>query len=237
MLTTSSPTSDRRSTGRRATALALWLALSGLLVAAAFYGQSQEDSPEDALYDPDLAINGLILYGILIAVSLAIARFFRRPLDAVGFRRFAFRWVWIGFAVVVGTLVVARISEPFLHGGEDQGFAPDRWEPEHAAAFAVNSAVVILVGPFAEELFFRGLGVRVVAIWGAWVAIVVTAVIFGLVHGVLGALPPLVFFGLGLAWIRVRAASVWPSFVAHASYNGLGILLLALAWALDIPTN
>jgi membrane protease YdiL (CAAX protease family) len=237
MQTTSSPTSSRRSTRRRATALALWLALSGLLVAAAFYGQSQEDSPEDALYDPSLAINGLILYGLLVAISLAIARLFPRPLDAVGFRRFAFRWVWIGFAVVVATLIVARIAEPFLHGGEDQGFAPDRWEPEHAAAFAVNSAVVILVGPFAEELFFRGLGVRVVAIWGATAAIVVTAVIFGLVHGVIGALPPLIFFGLGLAWVRVRSASVWPSFVAHAGYNGLGILLLALAWALDIPTS
>jgi membrane protease YdiL (CAAX protease family) len=237
MQTTSSPTSRRPSPARRAAALAIWLALSALLVATAFYGQSREDTPEDALYDPSLAVNGLFLYGILIAASLAIARFFPHPLAAVGFRRFALRWVWIGFAVVIATIVVARIAEPFLHGGEEQGFAPDRWEPEHAAAFAVNSAVVILLGPFAEELFFRGLGVRVVAVWGTLAAIVVTAVIFGLVHGLLGALPPLVFFGLGLAWIRVRAGSVWPSFVTHATYNGLGILLLALAWALDLPTS
>ena len=237
MRTTSSPTSSRPSSGRSAAALALWLGIAGLLILAAFYGSSQEEAPEDALYDPSLAVNGLILYGILSAVAFGIAQLLPRPVTALGFRPFAWRWVWIGFGVVVATLIVARIVEPYLHGGEDQGFAPDRWEPEHTTAFVVNSVVVILVGPFAEELFFRGLGVRVVALWGATAAIVVTAVLFGLVHGVLGALPPLVFFGLGLAWVRVRSASLWPSVIAHSTYNGLGILLLVLAWALDVPTN
>ena len=237
MQTISSPTLSRRSRTRRGTALVIWLALSALLVLAAFYGQSREDSGnEEALYDPAFAVNGLVLYGILIAVALGLARFFRRPWDAVGFRPFARRWVWIGFAVVVATSVIAYALEPFLHGGEEQGFAPDRWEPEHATSFLLNSAVVVLLGPFAEELFFRGLGVRVLAVWGAAAAIVVSAVVFGLVHGVPGALPPLVFFGLGLAWIRVRSASVWPGFIAHAGYNALGLLLLVLSWSVDAST-
>jgi membrane protease YdiL (CAAX protease family) len=238
MQTTSSPTSSRRSRARRASALALWLALSAVLVLAAFYGQaSEETSDDEALYDPSLAVNGLFLYGLMIGLSVAIARLFRRPYSALGFRRFRLRWVWIGFGVVFATLVLARILEPFLHGGAEQGFAPDRWQPEHATAFAVNSAVVILLGPFAEEVFFRGLGVRVLALWGAAAAVIGSAVVFGLVHGIFGALPPLVFFGLGLAWIRLRSASVWPGFIAHAGYNALGILLLVVAWALDVQVD
>jgi membrane protease YdiL (CAAX protease family) len=237
MPTTSSPTSSRRSRRHSPLALTLWLAVSALLILAAFWGQSQGAQAEDALYDIDLALNGTILYGIMILITLGIGLAYPRPLHAVGFRRFRLRWVWISLAVVVGTIILAFVLEPVLHGGEDQGLAPDSWEPEHATAFAVNSVVIILIGPFAEELFFRGLGVRAVAVFGGLAAILVTGVVFGLVHGILGALPPLVLFGIGLAWVRLRSASIWPSFIAHATYNGLGILLLVLAWATDTPVS
>jgi membrane protease YdiL (CAAX protease family) len=82
----------------------------------------------------------------------------------------------------------------------------------------------VTVVPFAEELFFRGLGVRALTILGSLVAAVGSAVLFGLAHGILVALPALGFFGLALAWLRLRTDSVWPGVVAHAVYNGLGVL-------------
>lgn len=236
---TSWRTSSRRWRGRSGLALVLWVALSALLVLVAFSApdpDSESDS-QDLLYDADLALNGIILYGLLIGVSVAIGRAYPRPLRAVGFRRFRLRWVWISFAVVVATLIVARALEPVLHGGEEQGLAPETWQPEHAAAFALNSAVVILLGPFAEELFFRGLGVRALMAFGAVASILVTGIVFGLVHGILGALPPLALFGIGLAWVRLRSGSLWPAYIAHATYNGLGILLLVVAWATDTPVS
>ena len=48
---------------------------------------------------------------------------------------------------------------------------------------------------------------------------------FGFAHGLLVALPPLIVFGLGLAWVRVRSDSVWPGFIAHAAYNAIGIAI------------
>lgn len=233
----SSPISSRPSRRPSPLPVAIWLAISALLILIAFWAQGQDTSTEDVLYDVDLAVNGAIFYGIMILASLLIARSYRRPINALGFRRFRRRWVWISFGIVVATIVIARVLEPILHGGREQGLAPEEWQPEHAAAFGLNAAVVVLLGPFAEELFFRGLGVRALAVFGGIAAILVSGLIFGLVHGILGALPPLVFFGVGLAWVRLRSASVWPSFIAHASYNGLGILLLVLAWATDTPVN
>jgi CAAX protease family protein len=90
----------------------------------------------------------------------------------------------------------------------------------------------VLVAPFVEELFFRGIGVRALTYFGAPAAILLTGVVFGGVHGVVGALIPLSLFGIGLAWIRVRSASIWPGFIAHATYNGIGVAFLALSWAL-----
>jgi membrane protease YdiL (CAAX protease family) len=232
MLTTSSPISTRRLRRHKTWPAGIWLAVSGVLVLLGFIGASQgsDSTGNDILYDADLAIGGVVFYGLMIAVSIAIARAYPRPFDALGFRPFRGRWVWIALAVVAAAAVVAVAVEPFLHGGEDQGFRADRWQPEHAEAFAANVLVLVLLGPFAEELFFRGLGVRVLAQYGGLVAILVTGVIFGLVHGLLGALPPLVLFGIGLAWVRLRSASVWPTFLGHAAYNGFGVLVLVLSW-------
>ena len=235
MQTTSSPTSTRRSRRRNPVPLAIWLSISAGLIALAFWAPSEDGATEDALYDVGLAVNGLFFYGIVIGASFLIALAYDRPLRALGFRRFRLRWLWIALGIVVLTIVVALGLEPVLHGGEQQGLAPDEWQPEHATAFALNTAVVVLLAPFAEELFFRGLGVRALAVLGGLAAILVSGIVFGLVHGILGALPPLALFGVGLAWVRLRSASVWPSFIAHAAYNGLGILVLLIVWATDAP--
>lgn len=238
MPTTSSPTSSRRSRTRNPSATAIWLGVSGLLIALAFLLQSLEaEDAGDPLYDPALAVGGAIQYAILVLIAVGIARMFPRPLSALGLRRFRSRWLWTSFGVVILTVVVSLALEPVLHGGEEQGLAPDNWEPEHATAFVLNSILIVLVAPFAEELFFRGVGVRVLTVFGGTAAILLSGIVFGLVHGILGALPALALFGIGLAWIRLRSGSVWPGFIAHSVYNGLGILFLIIAWATDAPVS
>lgn len=224
MQTTSSPTSTRRSRARNPVPLAIWFTISAGLIALAFWAQTQDGTTEDALYDVDLAVNGLFFYGIVVAASFLLALAYRRPLRALGFRRFRLRWLWISFGIVVLTIIVALALEPVLHGGERQGLAPDEWQPEHATAFALNSAVVILLAPFAEELFFRGLGVRALTFLGSAVAILGTALAFGLGHGILVALPIFVAFGVALAWVRLRSDSVWPGIIAHGLFNALALV-------------
>jgi uncharacterized protein len=235
MSTTSSETSSRPSLEHRSLpALAIWLALAAVFIVGAFYGQSEADTTEEVLYEPELAVVGGISYAILVGLAMAVALFFERPRQALGFRSFELRWLWWALGAVVATVVVSLVLEPFLHAGEEQGLSPAKWEPEHAGAFAANVGVAVLIGPFAEEVFFRGLGVHVLGFLGGTTAIVGTAVVFGLVHGLLVALPALVIFGVGLGWVRLRSGSVWPTVLAHSAYNGLGIIILAVSWALDL---
>jgi membrane protease YdiL (CAAX protease family) len=234
MSTTSSETSSRPSLETRSLpALGIWLALAAIFTVGAFFGQSETDATEDVFYEPEFAVVGVISYAILVGIVVVVALFFERPRQAVGLRSFERRWLWWALGVVVVTIVVSLVLEPFLHAGEEQGLAPKEWEPEHAEVFAANVGVTVLVGPFAEELFFRGLGIRVLGFLGGTTAIVVSALVFGLVHGLVVGLPALFFFGLGLAWLRLRSGSIWPTVLAHSAYNGLGIALLAVSWALD----
>jgi membrane protease YdiL (CAAX protease family) len=96
------------------------------------------------------------------------------------------------------------------------------------APFVLNGLVVSFAVPFAEELFYRGLGVRALGFLGKWAAIVGTALAFALAHGLLVGIPALGFFGLALAWVRWQTESVWPGFIAHALYNGTGIVAAAV---------
>ena len=91
--------------------------------------------------------------------------------------------------------------------------------------------LVSTVVPFAEELFFRGLGVRALQFFGGMSAVVITGLVFGFSHGILGALPPLVLFGIALGWVRLRSGSVWPGVLAHGFFNAVGILVVYLQLA------
>jgi membrane protease YdiL (CAAX protease family) len=221
---------ERSRPSRDRLALALWLILAGLQIASAFaLGGSAADEDDSPIYQYSLGVGSLILYGILAALTFGIAQLYAEPREALGLRPFAGRWIGYAAVVVVLSLVVAAALEPVLHGGEEQGLVPDEWRSEKLAPFLFNAAVIVTVVPIVEELFYRGLGVRALGIFGGTVGVVGSALIFGLAHGIPAALPPLFVFGLGLAWVRYRSDSVWPGVIAHAAYNGIGLLAAALA--------
>jgi membrane protease YdiL (CAAX protease family) len=205
-------------------ALAGWLLVATLQILAAFGLQGSADEPAgEPLYSYDLAIGSFLIYGFLLALTFALATLITPARMALGLGGFARRWVWIAFGVAVASLVVSAALEPILHAGEEQGLTPDVWRPDRIGALVVNSILIVTLVPFAEELFFRGLGVSVLRHLGAGAAVVGTGVIFALAHGIWEAVPPLLFFAIGLAWVRLRSESVWPGVIAHATYNGIGI--------------
>ena len=121
--------------------LAAWLVLVALQIALAFVATSDDDAVRDPdpLFSYDLAIGGTIVYAIVVGLTFAIVKSY--PMDvreALGLKRFASRWIWIALGVAVTSLIVAGISEPFLHGGEEQGLDPGSWQPDRAGAFVVQ---------------------------------------------------------------------------------------------------
>jgi CAAX protease family protein len=224
MPTTSSPTSSKPSSELSRNGLIAWGGLATILVVLGFAGQASGESDPDLFYRYSLAVFSLVLYGILIALTVWAATAYGDPLDALGLRSFPLKWIGIAVGLIFLVLGLSFVLEPVLHAGEEQGYSPDVWRPDRAGAFFVNGLVAATLVPFAEELFFRGLGVRVLAFLGPAFAIVCTAVVFGLAHGLFVALPVLVAFAAGLAWVRWRSDSVWPGVVAHGLFNALALV-------------
>jgi membrane protease YdiL (CAAX protease family) len=202
--------------------------MAALLVTAGFLGSSSGQTDPDVLYHYSFAIGSTVAYALLVGITFLIAWWLGRPLEDAGLRRFSWTWAAKALGLIVLVLILGQLLEPVLHAGEKQGLEPAAWRPDRAAAFAVNAIVASTVVPFAEELFFRGVGVRALLPFGGLGAVVLTAIAFGLGHGILVALPVLALFGAALGWVRLRSGSVWPGMVAHGFYNGVALLIVYL---------
>lgn len=210
--------------------LVAWLVFVTALAALAYYARFaiQESADErDLLYSYATAVGALVQYGLMLGVTLLIARGtdVRRTL-ALQRPRSLGRATWQTAAALAAIWITGVALSPLLSAGEEQGFVPDRWEPEHAGALAANVVVVVLVGPAVEELVYRGLGYSALrAHAGAALAVVVSAAAFAGAHGLLVGLPILFVFGVVVALLRRATESVYPGMVLHGVFNGIALAL------------
>jgi membrane protease YdiL (CAAX protease family) len=86
-------------------------------------------------------------------------------------------------------------------------------------------ASVVVVGPVSEELIFRGVLLRgFLENYRAWVAILLSSLLFAFIHlnpwqGVSGF-----FIGCLFAWFVARTGSLLPAIAGHVMCNGLAII-------------
>ena len=112
-----------------------------------------------------------------------------------------------------------------LLGNAERGAGADPGELrlEPAAPFAAYVAVVVLIAPVVEELMFRGVGFSLLEPYGRTLAIVLVGLAFALVHGLLIGFAVIASFGIGLAYLRAKTASIYPCILLHACFNAFSL--------------
>jgi uncharacterized protein len=213
------------------TRLVCWIALIGAVSAleysARFSGSATKGSRNE-VYSYSAFANGLIFYGLIFVVVLAIA--FDRT-DLFALRRPARRAAALAIGVLVATYLweLVVVALPIRNPGKEQGLTPTHWEPSHAGAFAANVVLLTVFAPVVEELTFRGVGQSLLRFTGRWPSILLVGIAFGLWHGLVEALLILIPFGVGLAYLRDRTRSVVPGMVVHALFNGAALAVAVLS--------
>jgi hypothetical protein len=202
-----------------------WAILVGVLIMVSFAARAAGPTPKNVVYTYSLAAGTFVQFALILGFVLLIARHDIRGLLAL--RRPSSWQLALLLCVIVIVLVsiLGGALEPILHAGREQGLTPTRWRPEREAQFGANFLVIVVVAPVVEELTFRGLGYSVLRPLGRWAAILGVGVAFGLAHGIPAALPVLIVFGAGLAYVRDRTGSVYPGMLVHATYNAAALIL------------
>ena len=91
----------------------------------------------------------------------------------------------------------------------------------------VGALIVVGIGPFAEEVFFRGFVLAGLAVHlGVPRAIGISSLLFALAHLTPGVIVPIFIFGVLLAWLYLKTRSIVPGLVAHSAQNALAFLAL-----------
>ncbi|MDQ3778790.1 MAG: CPBP family intramembrane metalloprotease [Actinomycetota bacterium] len=202
-----------------------WWGLVGSLIILAFLGRETGGEPaDDLLYRYDLAVTGIVFYGLILALVLLIARGRERELLALRRPSSWARSIGLGVGVLLAIFVFGALLERAFHAGEEQGFDPGGWRPDRAGAFAANFVVVAAVTPAVEELVFRGLGFSLLRPFGQLAAILIVGIAFGLAHGIFAGIPVFTLIGVFLAVLRSRTDSIYPPIGVHAAFNGLQLI-------------
>lgn len=81
---------------------------------------------------------------------------------------------------------------------------------------------IAVAGPLAEKLMFRGvIQTRLEQAMPVWAAVVLQAVLFGVVHGTPVQMAYAFLLGLVFGFLRSRTGSILPGFAAHAAFNAM----------------
>lgn len=205
----------------------IWLAVTGAFAALNFYAVSRApERGDDTVYSYDVLANAVFAYGLLFAFVLALTAGLPRR-DVLGLRS-PRSWpgaLGLSLAGLVAILIGASTIVWLSGAGDEQNLAPEDWDGSRAGAYAASFVAIVFVGPFVEELLYRGAGVGLLESRGTIAAIGVTAVMFGLGHGLLLSLGAFVWFGIVTAWIRIRTDSLYPALIVHALFNAFGMIV------------
>lgn len=184
-------------------------------------------------------ILSLVVEGIFLIAPLVYALAIRpggvtagNGARALGFRSTgllaAIGWVVGGFVFMIVVSVVYDALVTALHLPLQTNVQALSDQVSKAPLTVLASLLgAVLIAPLCEETFFRGyLFGGLLRGMNGWAAVLVSAVLFTLVHGDIGSAVPLFVFGIVLAVIRWRTGSIWPGVALHAANNALAAAIL-----------
>ncbi len=137
--------------------------------------------------------------------------------------------LWLGLAPLLG-LGLVLVGRAVVHAIPSTGVAPIEVFVEMPSG-RLAVALIGVLAPVAEELFFRGFIFAALARWrGADVALGVTVMLFSVVHlpqqwGAWGAFASVTMMGLVLTGLRRWTGSTLLCALVHLTHNGLITLL------------
>jgi len=124
-------------------------------------------------------------------------------------------------ATIVGQLInlIYPISESYLEGMNNLLTVQD-------GNFISLLIIIALLPALCEETMFRGYILNAFRKRGYWSAIVISGILFGILHLDMFRLIPVTLLGIYLGYLTLRAGSIYAAMIAHFLNNGLALIMV-----------
>ena len=142
-----------------------------------------------------------------------------------------------GYGVALLTLLVSFLISR-VTGGQtfiEDLFRPTMMEPSTSMAGAMILVfLMVIVAPIFEELLVRGIMYDALKPYGCGMAIIISSILFGLMHGSLYMLFYTTAIGFALGYVRYATNSLFVVTIIHAIINAVAAGLLFVSSMSDI---
>ena len=195
--------------------------------------KNQAEIERIVLSKPILAVGTMVIWYALLLLFLyvTLAVFHDAPFwRSLGWRKLGWNenrwpknpWLYLGSGGVLSLLVFAATAK--MQPPEN---VPIEELFKYKNTAMMFMAMAVLVAPVVEETVFRGYLYPLFAkSLGVATSIVITGILFGLMHGAQlgwtwGLVTVLVVVGIVFTFVRARTGSVFASFLLHLGYNSM----------------
>ena len=133
-------------------------------------------------------------------------------------------WIWIIIAVLVGFSSLPLFLQHYKVLSD--------------LSILIPTVIFVLINPWLEEFYWRGMLLDVTAKWPAWVSVLYSTILFTLFHSAFAWHSPaarnvpfylaVLFLGLIMALIYKNTKSVWLAILSHMMINLLNLSIPSL---------
>lgn len=173
---------------------------------------------------------------IILIIVYMIRENYRGNLGALGLRLGGFlKNIMIGIAGYMATIPILFLVLAITMGiVKITNFKPPIepvfeifFEEKRTYVLSYLSVFVAILGPIAEEIFFRGFAYPAARKrWGKWKGIILVSGFFAILHTNLVGFLPIFILGVLLVVLYERTGSLIPSITVHIIHNSLMIYLM-----------
>lgn len=176
----------------------------------------------DAVYDAVVNVSHYFFMApaLIILATVGLKHktytFFRKPNTSAFF---IFKWSVISLGATYAVAIAGNILFGFLQVFGVKTNDLSQPIPESVGELILYFFTVVVLAPLFEEILFRGIFLTHHLKYGGWHAIIVTGVLFGLIHQNHQQMFFAAALGIIFGYIDVKAGSIIPSLAAHAFVN------------------
>ena len=166
---------------------------------------------------------GILDWAMLASNLLIVVVFLCKRYVKLSFGRIEKRMIW----PAVGMAVLIAVAYLFVEESVGQLFFSEELEEmaeDKSMIYGISGILYgCIFGPIAEEIGFRGilLGGLLKTRCRPWLAILISAVAFGLLHKFPLAFFGSIVFGIIVGWLYWRTGSIIPCVIVHIANNSL----------------
>ena len=146
----------------------------------------------------------------------------------------------LGHGVALLTLLVSYLLSKYMGGQTliEDLLRPTTFEPTtNIVAVLMMVFLLIVIAPVLEEFWTRGIMYDALKPFGTGIAIIISALLFGLMHGSLYMLFYTTAYGLTLGYIRYATGSLFTVTILHAIVNSISAVTLILSTLVQITNE